>query len=78
MAARRCGQCGISWPDSWKLYSKCPQCEETTDRIQNADPLDDAEALSWKRHCEFGRYYEAREEAKQLAEESEAFRQGAA
>jgi formate dehydrogenase maturation protein FdhE len=56
---RRCGLCGISWPDKL-IYTKCPQCDETTTRFSNLTPIDDDEAA----HISFDAYYARRCEAR--------------
>lgn len=63
MAARRCSLCAINWPTKAE-YIDCPVCEEKTSRMYNADPLDEEEAASLRKHAEFDRYYERREAAR--------------
>jgi hypothetical protein len=57
MAARRCSNCGLNWPDVWKDYRKCPKCEGDLDP-SGSDPMEDDEARSLKNHLEFERYWE--------------------
>lgn len=56
---RRCTMGCATWPDE-ALYSKCPECGETTDRFRNAgdDLLDNDEAKSRLLRAQFLVYYE--------------------
>jgi hypothetical protein len=55
MSALRCSICGTSWP-SEESYNPCPECEEPTDIIWNAQPISREEAASRKNHADFERY----------------------
>lgn len=56
---RRCSLCCESWPDE-PIYTKCPQCGETTERFNNLVPMDPDEARSILLHEQFKAYYERR------------------
>ncbi len=43
MKSRRCGICSINWPKTDR-FKFCPQCEEPTSPMYEADPISDEEA----------------------------------
>lgn len=68
MAAFRCSRCGVDWPQA-PSYRECPSCGEKTDLLSNAKPLPLAEAASKKKHLEFERFCEARDQQRARAGE---------
>lgn len=74
MSAYRCSTCLTNWPPTTE-FQACPECDERTSFMGNADPIDPAEALSRKRHADFEKYYADRS-AKQLNDELDHIQAG--
>lgn len=62
MTAYRCPLCLINWPHTSE-FQPCPECNTPTETFTNSDPIDMKEALSRKRHADFGRYCAQRDAA---------------
>lgn len=74
MNAYRCPMCLVNWPHH-SLYQPCPECGEQTSAIRDIEPIDADEALSRKRHADFERYCEDRDN-RRFADELERLKAG--
>lgn len=65
MAALRCSDCGIDWPNDLRHYAACPSCEGRTSYMGLAQPIDAVDAMSMKSHYDFDRFLQRREAERQ-------------
>lgn len=60
MSARRCSTCALNWPDEYPAYKLCPQCDGSTDQVNNATAMSQSQANA----VAFEAFYEKREAAR--------------
>lgn len=63
MPALECRTCKTLWPDDRTEYNRCPDCQELTVLRTLAEPsMHEHEAITRKRHADFERWLEHREQ----------------